>query len=139
MIPPQASSTSKAYLGLNKAKDYTLKPAFVYGKSAKALEAAAAAATTTWFLEDERSSGTNQAHSNNSEDNKSRRWRELHLEKKAHKNFNVATIALMFVAKVVTRERESGRVKECCSCCCFQLLLLFVCTLPFCFLLTYPT
>ncbi len=33
-----SSSTNCAYLGLNKAQDYTLKPAYLYGKSPFQLE-----------------------------------------------------------------------------------------------------
>ncbi|EJK55330.1 hypothetical protein THAOC_24946, partial [Thalassiosira oceanica] len=38
VIPPMSSSTNDAYLGLNKATEYTLKPAYIVGKSAMALE-----------------------------------------------------------------------------------------------------
>ncbi len=38
VIPPMSSSTNKAYLGLNKATEYTLKPAYLYGKNFLALE-----------------------------------------------------------------------------------------------------
>jgi hypothetical protein len=36
--PPMSSSTSPAYLGLNKAQEYTLKPAYIIGKGFKELE-----------------------------------------------------------------------------------------------------
>ena len=32
VIPPMSASTSDAYLGLNKAQEYTLKPAYLYGQ-----------------------------------------------------------------------------------------------------------
>ena len=38
MIPPMTSSTNKAYLGLHKCQEYTLKPAYLYGKDFLALE-----------------------------------------------------------------------------------------------------
>ena len=38
VIPPMSSSTNEAYLGLNKAQEYTLKPAYVFGKNFLALE-----------------------------------------------------------------------------------------------------
>jgi sulfite reductase alpha subunit-like flavoprotein len=38
IIPPMSSSTNEAYLGLNKAQEYTLKPAYVFGKSFLTLE-----------------------------------------------------------------------------------------------------
>ena len=31
VIPPMSSSTNKAYLGLHKAQEYTLKPAYLFG------------------------------------------------------------------------------------------------------------
>ena len=38
VIPPMSSSTNKAYLGLNKAQEYTLKPAYLFGKDYLRLE-----------------------------------------------------------------------------------------------------
>eukprot|EP00985_Skeletonema_marinoi_P008562 scaffold3909_cov138-Skeletonema_marinoi.AAC.7 len=38
VIPPMSSSTNEAYLGLNKALEYTLKPAYVGGKNFLTLE-----------------------------------------------------------------------------------------------------
>ncbi|KAL7439883.1 hypothetical protein ACHAXM_006921 [Skeletonema potamos] len=38
VIPPMSSSINKAYLGLNKAQEYTLKPAYLYGKNFLTLE-----------------------------------------------------------------------------------------------------
>jgi len=38
VIPPMSSATNEAYLGLNKAQEYTLKPAYVFGKSFLTLE-----------------------------------------------------------------------------------------------------
>ena len=38
IIPPMSSTTNEAYLGLNKAQEYTLKPAYVFGKSFLTLE-----------------------------------------------------------------------------------------------------
>ncbi len=38
VIPPMSSSTNEAYLGLNKAQEYTLKPAYVFGKTFLTLE-----------------------------------------------------------------------------------------------------
>ena len=38
VIPPMSCSTNEAYLGLNKAQEYTLKPAYVFGKSFLTLE-----------------------------------------------------------------------------------------------------
>ena len=38
IIPPMSSSTNEAYLGLNKAQEYTLKPAYVFGKAFLTLE-----------------------------------------------------------------------------------------------------
>ncbi|KAL9180658.1 hypothetical protein ACHAXT_011111 [Thalassiosira profunda] len=38
IIPPMSSSLSQAYLGLNKAQEYTINPAYVYGRSAFQLE-----------------------------------------------------------------------------------------------------
>ncbi len=38
VIPPMSSSTNEAYLGLNKAQEYTLKPAYVFGKNFLDLE-----------------------------------------------------------------------------------------------------
>jgi len=38
VIPPMSSSTNKAYLGLHKAQEYTLKPAYLFGASPFQLE-----------------------------------------------------------------------------------------------------
>ncbi|KAL7542688.1 hypothetical protein ACHAXR_011997 [Thalassiosira sp. AJA248-18] len=38
VIPPMSPSTNQAYLGLNKAQEYTLKPAYIIGRSAFQLE-----------------------------------------------------------------------------------------------------
>eukprot|EP00984_Skeletonema_dohrnii_P034576 scaffold33595_cov95-Skeletonema_dohrnii-CCMP3373.AAC.1 len=38
VIPPMLSSTNRAYLGLNKALEYTLKPAYIGGKNFVTLE-----------------------------------------------------------------------------------------------------
>jgi len=40
VIPPMSSSTNRAYLGLNKAQEYTLKPAYIAGASPFQLETA---------------------------------------------------------------------------------------------------
>lgn len=38
VIPPMSSTTNQAYLGLSKAQEYTLKPAYVFGRSPFHLE-----------------------------------------------------------------------------------------------------
>lgn len=38
VIPPVAASTNSAYLGLSKAQEYTLKPAYILGKGFVELE-----------------------------------------------------------------------------------------------------
>ena len=38
VIPPMSSSTNRAYLGLNQAQEYTLKPAYLFGASPFQLE-----------------------------------------------------------------------------------------------------
>jgi len=38
VIPPMSSSTSPAYLGLNKTQEFTLKPAYIVGKGFLSLE-----------------------------------------------------------------------------------------------------
>ncbi|KAL7535297.1 LOW QUALITY PROTEIN: hypothetical protein ACHAXR_007456, partial [Thalassiosira sp. AJA248-18] len=38
VIPPMSPSTNRAYVGLNKAQEYTLKPAYIIGRSALQLE-----------------------------------------------------------------------------------------------------